>query len=137
MAGTYHVDIGLLHKLQVANHSVPTHMLSGTRMLLVAVHSFEFHRFAIDIKKQVPDFDLIQVVRWFIENDHQVFFWSGGGIDYSQMIIDKLGLTNKVKALPKVKLGDKSNPHNIDIAFDDEETNLAKVNIKVKRPKYD
>ena len=53
------------------------------------------------------------------------------------MIIDKLGLTNKVKALPKVKLGDKSNPHNIDIAFDDEETNLAKVNIKVKRPKYD
>ena len=89
-----------------------------------------------DIGDQVPDYDLIQVLRWFYNNEDEIFVWSGGGIDYAQTIVDKLGLTSMVTVIPKVELYDKSNSQNIDIAFDDEETRLAKVDIKVKRPNY-
>jgi phosphoserine phosphatase len=83
--------------------------------------------------RQEPDYDLIQVLRWFYNNGNKIYVWSGGGVDYAQQIVDKLGLTEMVEVIQKVKLGDKSNPNEIDIAFDDEETNLAKVDIIVKR----
>jgi len=82
--------------------------------------------------RQVPDYDLIQVLRWFYNNGDDCFVWSGGGIEYAQMIVDKLGLTDLITVIPKVALGDKSNPYKIDIAFDDEETSLAKVDITVR-----
>lgn len=94
----------------------------------------------VDGKKigdQVPDYDIIQVLRWFVQNGDDVFVWSGGGVDYAQHIVDKLGLTELVKVLPKVRLYDDSNPYEIDIAFDDSETKLAKVDVLVKRPAYE
>ncbi len=90
---------------------------------------------------QVPDYDLINVLRWFANNGDEVFVWSAGGIDYAQTIVDKLGLTDLVKVIPKnsggvVWRGHSSKPEDdvgMDIAFDDCDTNLAKVDIKVKR----
>ena len=82
---------------------------------------------------QVPDYDLIQVLKWFYNNGDNIFVWSGGGVDYAQQIVDKLGLTDMVQVIPKVALNDDSNPYNIDIAFDDEETDLAKVDVHVRR----
>ena len=87
----------------------------------------------VKYKRQVPDYDLIQVLRWFYNNGDQVFVWSAGGIEYAQTIVDKLGLTYMVTVIPKVELNDSSNPHKIDIAFDDCETKLAKVDIVVQR----
>ena len=91
----------------------------------------------IDVKhkRQVPDYDLIQVLRWFSNNGDEVFVWSAGGLDYAQMIVDKLGLTDSVKVIPKGKFGDKQ--LDIDLTFDDDEVEqIGKVNVIVKRPKY-
>ena len=86
---------------------------------------------------QIPDYDLIQVLRWFHANDHECFVWSAGGEDYAQTIVNKLGLTDMVTVIPKVALNDPSNPHSIDIAFDDSETKLARVDVRVKREEND
>jgi len=82
---------------------------------------------------QVPDHDLIQVFKWFYNNGDTLYIWSAGGVDYAQQIANKLGLGGMCTIIPKVALHDASNPHKIDIAFDDCETNLARVDIKVKR----
>jgi len=94
-------------------------------------------------KRQVPDYDLIQVLRWFANNGDDVFVWSAGGLDYAQTIVDKLGFTDIVKVIPKNSAGQTWNGSShgpeedvpMDIAFDDCETNLAKVDILVKREK--
>jgi len=80
--------------------------------------------------RQVPDYDLIQVLRWFYNNGDEVFVWSAGGLDYAQTIVDKLGLTDMVKVIPKNNYDGKIE---IDIAFDDFDTKLAKVDIRVNR----
>lgn len=80
---------------------------------------------------QVPDYDLMQVLRWFINNGEEVYLWSAGGVEYAQTWARKLGIYDQVKVIPKVELGEM-HPH-MDIAFDDSEINLAKVSIKVKR----
>ena len=80
---------------------------------------------------QVPDYDLIQVMRWFINNGDEVYVWSAGGLDYAQMWVRKLGFEDSVKIIPKMELGE-THP-TMDIAFDDCETALAKVDVIVKR----
>ena len=76
--------------------------------------------------EQVPDFDLIQVVRWFHGNGDEVFFWSAGGVDYCQQIINKFGLDDYGKVVEKGSFKP-------DIAFDDCETNLGIVDVRVNR----
>ena len=80
---------------------------------------------------QVPDYDLIQVMRWFINNGDKVYAWSGSGVDYAKMWIRKLGFVDSVKIIPKIDL-EKKHPK-MDIAFDDCEHNLAKTTVIVKR----
>ncbi len=80
---------------------------------------------------QVPDYDLIQVLRWFINNGDQVYVWSAGGIDYAKTWVRKLGLYDQVKVIEKMDIG-KRHPK-MDIAFDDCEIGLAKITVKVKR----
>lgn len=86
---------------------------------------------------QFPDYDLITLLHWFAFNGDEVFVWSAGGVEYAKQIVEKLGLENLVQIIPKVALGDDSNPHRIDIAFDDCETKLAKVDVLVRRNLYD
>jgi hypothetical protein len=76
--------------------------------------------------EQIPDYDLIQVVRWFHQNGDKVFFWSAGGIDYCQTIINKLGLDEYGKVVAKGFFKP-------DISFDDEEVTLGNVNVRVNR----
>ena len=81
---------------------------------------------------QVPDYDLIQVLRWFANNGDEVFIWSAGGTEYAQTIVDKLGLTDLVEVIPKGEFGNKQ--LNIDLTFDDDKCEqIGKVNIIVKR----
>ena len=86
---------------------------------------------------QFPDYGLIQVLQWFAFNGDEVYVWSAGGVEYARQIVERLGLENLVIVIPKVALNDASNPHRIDLAFDDCETKLAKVDVIVRRGLYD
>ncbi len=83
------------------------------------------------MKRQEPDYKLINVLLWFVENGDNVYVWSAGGVDYVKMILNKLGLDEYAKAIPKPDLG--KNNRNIDLCFDDSEVNLATSNVLVFR----
>ena len=74
----------------------------------------------------VPNYDIIAIYRWFQSQGNHMIVWSGGGVDYARTWAEKLGL-NPDEVIEKTKAGD------IDIAFDDCDVDLAKVNVKVKR----
>lgn len=76
----------------------------------------------------IPNYDNIAIYRWFKAQGHYMVIWSGGGVDYAEMWAEKLGLEPDAIYLKQKNDG-------VDIAFDDCEVNLAKVNIRVKRLK--
>lgn len=76
---------------------------------------------------QVPDYDLIGVLRWFANNGDQVYIWSAGGVDYATAFAQKFGLDKLVTVIPK-EAGT-----NMDLCFDDQEVTLAACNIQVRR----
>lgn len=82
--------------------------------------------------KQVPDYDLIQVLRWFHSNGDIVYVWSAGGMDYAKTIVNKLGLDVYVTVIDKETLYSGEN-RLVDLCFDDQLVTLAKVNCKVHR----
>lgn len=85
-------------------------------------------------KDQVPDYDLIQVLRWFHANGENIYFWSAGGIDYCQRIVNKLGLDELGKVIGKKGWDDKEGDPIMDIAFDDApEIAIAKLHVIIDR----
>jgi hypothetical protein len=80
---------------------------------------------ATGLDRDTPNYDNIAVFKWFQAQGHTMYIWSGSGIDWAKTWADKLGL----KALIIVK---EKQPH-MDIAFDDCDVDLARVNVKVKR----
>ena len=76
---------------------------------------------------QAPDYDLIQVLRWFYDNGDRVYIWSAGGVDYAETIVKKLGLTKLVTVISK------RSGEDMDIVFDDQDTKLGKVDVRVNR----
>lgn len=91
-------------------------------------------RFAFDvdgtlIKKtgngDEPRYEIIQMAKTLSDLGHTVFVWSGGGEDYALNWARKLGLYPKIRILPKSKTFD------IDVAFDDNMVELAKINVIV------
>ena len=82
-------------------------------------------------KEACPDYELIFVLKWFVNNGHEVLVWSGGGIDYASKWVSKLGIQNIVTVVSK------EDKHNVDIAFDDmRHCELGKVTIIVPRDYY-
>lgn len=81
---------------------------------------------ATGFKQDTPAWETINIYRWFQFQGNHMIIWSGGGIDYARMWADKLGLRPD-----EIRLKAKSD--DVDIAFDDCDVDLAKVNIKVKR----
>lgn len=75
--------------------------------------------------RDVPRHDVIDLLNWFIDHGHTVFVWSGGGADYASEWVEKLGLETVAGILSKYEY------HNIDLCFDDEEVELAKLNFRV------
>lgn len=71
-----------------------------------------------------PRYEIINLLLWFNKNCNEVYVWSGSGLDYAKTWSEKLGITC-AKAIPK------NAEQGMDIAFDDEEVLLAKVNIQV------
>ena len=72
-----------------------------------------------------PNYYTIAIYKWFEAQGCKMVIWSGGGVDYAKRWAEKLGL-DPYAVIPK---GDVR----VDIAFDDCDVNLAKVNVKVKR----
>lgn len=74
----------------------------------------------------IPNYEVIAIYKFFQAQGHYMIIWSGGGVDYAKTWADKLGL-NPNAIIRKEK------QETIDMAFDDCDVDLAKVNIKVKR----
>lgn len=73
-----------------------------------------------------PNYETIAIYRWFQAQGCEMILWSGSGMDWAKTWGEKFGLQPFT-----VRVKEKS--EDIDIAFDDCDVDLAKVNIKVKR----
>jgi len=73
-----------------------------------------------------PNYETISLLKWFQNQGHEIILWSGSGIDWAKTWGEKFGL-QPFEVLQKQKSED------VDIAFDDCDVDLAKVNVKVKR----
>lgn len=88
-----------------------------------------------DQLEQIPDYDLIQVLKWFYANGDTIYAWSAGGIDYAQLVINKLGLNGCVHKVIR-KDSASASENGIELAFDDEELTITGVrSIRVRRDK--
>lgn len=77
------------------------------------------------INGDVPRYDVIAVLLQFVAWGNTVFVWSGGGVDYAEQWVRKLGLP------PEVRVIQKNKSFGIDLAFDDQEADLAVVTVQV------
>lgn len=76
--------------------------------------------------RDVPNYEVIDIYRWFQNQGHIMILWSGSGVDWAKTWGEKLGLRpNEIRVKKKAE--------DIDICFDDCDVDLAKVNVKVKR----
>ncbi len=88
---------------------------------------------------QSLDYDMIQLLRWYQKNGDRVIVWSAGGVDYTTNFVNKFRLQEdgpievieKRLYVPATVVGVKV--YSVDICYDDQEVNLAKVNIRVRR----
>jgi len=80
---------------------------------------------ALERREITPNYDVIAIYKWFQAMGNDMIIWSGSGIDWAKRWGEKLGLE---PFEVRVK-GDGD----VDIAFDDCDVKLAKVNVKVKR----
>lgn len=81
---------------------------------------------ALGFERDTPNYETIAIYKWFRAQGHHMIIWSGSGIDYAKQWAEKLGLCAD-------EFAEKEKREDIDIAFDDCDVDLAKVNIKVKR----
>ncbi len=58
MRSTHTVDVVLFHKLQITDHRGLINHMTGARIMLVAVHTFDIYRFAIHKKLRMFDLTL-------------------------------------------------------------------------------
>lgn len=83
---------------------------------------------ATGFDRDVPNYETIAMYHWFQAQGNYMIIWSGGGKDYAKMWAEKLGLEADEYLAKDTRMKDK-----IDIAFDDSDIELGKVNVKVKR----
>lgn len=74
--------------------------------------------------RDVPNYETIAVFKWFQAQGNDMIIWSGSGRDWASTWAEKLGLTARI-----IVKGSEL----VDIAFDDMDVELGKVNVKVKR----
>lgn len=75
--------------------------------------------------ENVPNYKVIDLYRAHRKLGHIVVIWSGGGVEYAMRWAEKLGLKPNF-IWPKEETG------KVDICFDDQNVDLAKVNIQIK-----
>lgn len=80
---------------------------------------------ATSMPYDTPNYSLINILKWFQEQGAEVTIWSGSGIDWAKTWAEKLNLQPC-----QIAVKGSFEP---DIAFDDCDVTLGKVNVKVKR----
>lgn len=75
--------------------------------------------------ENVPNYEVIAILKWFQLQGNRIVVWSGSGIDWATRWAEKLGLSGVDVAVKG------SIP--VDIAFDDCDVELGNVNVKVNR----
>lgn len=84
--------------------------------------------------KQEPDEYLVQLAHQLITNpDNQVYLWSAGGVDHVNKFIDRYCPAWKLL----VNVIVKAKGQGMDICFDDQNVDLAEINLRVKREHAD
>jgi phosphoserine phosphatase len=73
-------------------------------------------------KSDTPRYDIIALFKAFQNLGNDMYVWSGGGMDYAKRWAEKLGLDCTIAEKGSFKP---------DICFDDMETSLAKVDVRV------
>lgn len=73
-------------------------------------------------KEDTPRYDVIELFRAFKNLGNDMYIWSGGGPDYAKRWAEKLGLDATIVVKGSFRP---------DICFDDMETDLAKVDVRV------
>jgi hypothetical protein len=81
---------------------------------------------ATGLDRDTPNYANIAIYQWFQAQGHYMVIWSGSGIDWAKTWAEKLGLIADEFSI-------KQKDRDIDIAFDDCDVDLGKINIKVKR----
>lgn len=86
--------------------------------------AFDVDGTLIGLQNDSPRYEIIQVFLTLHNLGHNMVIWSGGGVDYAERWAFKLGLDWQTQILAKGSIVP-------DIAFDDEDVQLGKVNVKV------
>ncbi len=74
-----------------------------------------------------PRWPVVDMLRAFHALGWSVAVWSGGGTDYAEMWVRRLGLAEFVDGIPE-----KSATYNrFDVCFDDEAVTLAATNVRI------
>ena len=81
---------------------------------------------ATGFDRDTPNYDTIQLYHWFQAQGCYMIIWSGSGIDWAKTWSEKLGL--QADEFPVKQWNE-----NVDLAFDDCDVKLGKVNVKVHR----
>ncbi len=76
--------------------------------------------------RQIPDYEVIHLLLLLHKFGANIIVWSGGGNDYAQTIVDKLGLTEFVTVMEKGSI-------KVDLTFDDQKIKLGTVNFWINR----
>ena len=76
--------------------------------------------------ENVPHYEVIAIYRWFQQQGHHMIVWSGSGLDWARRWSEKFDLRPD-----EIRM--KVYSPDVDIAFDDCDVVLGKVNVKVKR----
>lgn len=86
-----------------------------------------------------PNYETIALYKWFQSQGNHMILWSGSGMDWCRHWNEKLGLKcDEIRVKEKswtsrLEDGKVVEEPDVDIAFDDCEVDLAKVNVRVKR----
>lgn len=91
--------------------------------------------------RDVPRLDVLNLFSMFHKFKCDIYLWSGGGTQYAQQWAHKLGIGRQVTVIPKENISvcsahlklTKDCPacYFIDIAVDDQEVNLGRLNMRV------
>jgi len=89
---------------------------------------------ALGFGDSVPNYEIVHLAMWHLAQGHIVVIWSGSGIGWATRWSEKLGLVHEnTRIWTKEKALDSKDQPLVDIAYDDMDVDLAKVNIRVKR----
>jgi hydroxymethylpyrimidine pyrophosphatase-like HAD family hydrolase len=85
--------------------------------------------------REQPRWEIVEMLKTLHRAGHEIVVWSGGGGDYAELWVRRLFLKPYVKEacgkpITAPTFEGKRLPF-CDLCFDDEEVNLAKVNVKV------